>query len=96
MKNSIPPIRTHLFASRSENVLNEIRCKSNSYTNSFYPDSIRCWNKIGLELRNSNNLNSFKVSIHAPVRPSPRSIFDIHNPLRIKWLDQLRVGLSRA
>ena len=32
----IPPIRTHLFGSRSENILNEIRCKSKSYSNTYY------------------------------------------------------------
>ena len=43
-KDPIPPIRSDLFGSRSVNVINEIRCKSKSYSNSFYPDSIRCWN----------------------------------------------------
>ena len=52
-KTPLPPIRTHRFGSRSVNVIKEIRCKSKSYSNSFYPDSIRCWNKIGPELRNS-------------------------------------------
>ena len=59
-KTRIPPIRTHLLGSRSENVLNEMRCKSNSYSNSFYPDSIRCWNKLCTELRYSINPNSLK------------------------------------
>ena len=46
-KAPFPPVRTHLFGTRSINVLNEIRCKSKCYTSSFYPDSIRYWNKIG-------------------------------------------------
>ena len=77
LKDPIPPIRSHLFGSRSVNVINEIRCKSKSYSNSFYPDSIRCWNKIGPELRNSPNLKSFKRGILALVRPPPKRIFDI-------------------
>ena len=59
LKDPIPPIRSHLFGSWSVNVINEIRCKSKSYSNSFYPDSIRCWNKIGPELCNSPNLLSW-------------------------------------
>ena len=94
MKVPLPPARTHLYSIRSENVLNEINCNSDSYRNSFYPDSIRCWNRIGHKLRNSLNLKSFKASIFALVRPSPKSIFDIHDPLGVKWLFQLRVGLS--
>ena len=72
LKDPIPPIRSHLFGSRSVNVINEIRCKSKSYSNSFYPDNIRCWNKIGPELRNSPNLKSFKLGILALVRPPPK------------------------
>ena len=93
LKDPIPALRNHLFGSRSENVINEIRCKSKSYSNSFYPDTIRCWNKIGPELRNSPNLNSFKLRILALVRP-PKRIFNIHDPIGMKWPFQLRVGLS--
>ena len=57
-------------------------------------DSIRCWNKIGPELRNSLNLKSFKLGILALVRPPPKRIFDIHDPIGLKWLFQLRVVLS--
>ena len=64
------------------------------YSNSFYPDSIRCWNKTGRELRISPNLKSFKLGILALVRPPPKRIFDIHDPIGMKWLFQLRVGLS--
>ena len=93
LKDPIPPIRSHLFGNRSVNVINGIRCKSKSYSNSFYPDSIRCWNKIGPELRNSPNLKSFKLGILALVGPPPKRIFGIHDPIGMKWLFQLRVGL---
>ena len=62
LKDLIPPIRSHLLGNRSVNVINEIRCKSKSYCNSFYPDSIRCWNKIGPELRKSPNLKSLSCN----------------------------------
>ena len=92
LKGPIPPVRTHLFGRRSVNVINEIRCKTNNYRNNFYPDSIRSWDRIGPELRNSPNLKSFKESIISLVTPPTKSIFDIHDPLAIKWFYQLRVG----
>ena len=64
-------------------------------TNSFYSNSIRCWNKIGPELRNSLNPKSCKATILALIRPQPMSIFDIHDPVGIKCLFQLRVILVR-
>ena len=94
LKDPSPSIRTHLFGSRSENVLNELRCKSKRYINSFYPNSIRNWNKIGPELSNSPNLKSFQTNILALIRHPPKSIFGIHDPRGIKWLFQLRVGHS--
>ena len=94
LRGPLPPPRTHLFGLRSSNVLKEISFNSFSYRNSFYPDSIRCWNKIGYSLRNSSSLSSFKSSLHAMYRPLPKSIFHIHDSLGVRWLYQLRVGLS--
>ena len=94
LKAQIPPIPPRPFSIRSGNVLNEIRCNTNSYGNSFYPDSIKYWNKIGHILRDSINLQSFKRSILALVRPLLKRIFDIHDSLGMRWLFQLRIGLS--
>ena len=49
LKAPNPTVRTHLFGTQSVNVLNEIRCKSKSYSSSFYPDSImleQYWSSI--------------------------------------------------
>ena len=83
LKDPIPP-KPPFSRSRSVNVINEIRYKSKSYSNSFYPDSIRCWNKIGPELRNSPNLKSFKLGILVLVRPPAKRIFDIHDLIGLK------------
>ena len=71
-----------------------MKCKTNMYKNSFYPDSIRCWNKLFPECGDSLNLKAFKTSILPFYRFPPKSIFDIHDSIAIKWLFQLRVGLS--
>ena len=65
------------------------------YINSFYPESVRCWNRLGHVLRDSPNLQSFKKCLLASYTPpAPRSIFGIHDSLGIRRLFQLRVGLS--
>jgi len=94
LRDPIPPSRTHLFGQRSGNILHDIRYNTNRYGDSFYPDSVDCWNKVGPELRNSPSLLSFKKNILALIRPSAKSIYNIYNPIAIKWLYQLRVGLS--
>ena len=52
------------------------------------------WNKLDLNIRNSASLNTFKNKLLNFIRPCASSIFDIHNPLGIKLLTRLRLGLS--
>ena len=92
-KDPISLIRSHLFDRRSVNVINEIRCKSKCYSNSLYPDSIRCGTKLAQSFVILPT-KSFKLGILALVRPPPKRIFDIHDPIGMKWLFQPRVGLS--
>ena len=94
LKDPVSSKRNPSVSTRSTAVLNELKCKSNSYRNSFYPDSIRCWNKLFPACRNSPNLRVFKASILPFYKFPPKSIFNIHDSLAIKWLFQLRVGLS--
>ena len=94
MKDPLPPLINHQHGTRSENVFQELKCNTESYRSSFYPDGVRCWNRIGQLLRNAPNLQQFKCRILAGYRSTPKSIFGIHDPLGIKRLFQLRVGLS--
>ena len=92
MKDPLPPLKKHPYSTRSEFVLHEL---SDSSINSFYPDSVRCWNRLGHVLRDSPNLQSFRKCLLAGYRPpAPRSIFGIYDSLGIRCLFQLRVGLS--
>ena len=49
-KPVLEPMRL-LFGSRSTNVLPLIPCKTDRYSNYFYPDAVKSWNKIGVEPR---------------------------------------------
>ena len=94
LKDPVSSVRNPRDTPRSGAVRNEIKCKTNSYRNSFYPNSIRCWNKLFPECRSSTSLASFKASILPLYRFHPKSIFGIHDTVAIKWLFQLRVKLS--
>ena len=51
MRDPIPePIR-HLYGLRPTNVIRPLRCRNDRFQKSFYPDSIKCWNCIGPEFR---------------------------------------------
>ena len=94
LKTPIPPLQEHLFGHRFSNVIRPIFCRTERYQNSFFPDSIVSWNGIGPELRGAKTLHIFKNNILKIIRPTKKSIFGIHHPTGIKWIFQLRVGLS--
>ena len=72
----------------------ELRRRTNRYTNSFYPDAIASWNIFITHFGNIPNLASLKTYISSFFRPKMQSIFGIHDPLGVRYLFQLRVGLS--
>ena len=49
---------------------------------------------IGPELRGAESLSIFKKNILKLYRPAKKSLFNIYDPNGIKWIFQLRVGLS--
>ena len=90
----IPSLHGHLFGHRHTNVLRNIFCRTDKYQNSFFPDSVTMWNDLGPQLRGSESLSIFKKKLLKIYRPVKKSLFNIHDPTGIKWIFQLRVGLS--
>ena len=71
-------------------------CKSNRYRNSFFPDAIASWN-IFMEIfkyKEVPSLGILKNDILSLIRPESKSIFKIFDPVRLRFLFQLRVSLS--
>ena len=64
------------------------------FKNSFFPSALTEWNKLDCFVKNADSFHVFKKHILNFIRPLPNSIFNIHNPLRIKYLTRLRIGFS--
>ena len=91
--DNLPPHRRPLYRNNSE-TYHEIFCNTSRYMNSFFPNTIKSWNGIGNEFQTCTSLGIFKRSIFNLVRPTPKSIYGIHDHSALKCLFQLRVGLS--
>ena len=74
--------------------MQEIMCTTSKYKNSFFPDAIKSLNNIGHDFCSSQSLSLFKTNIINLVRPQARPIYGIHDPVGVKFLFQLRIGLS--
>ena len=73
MVNPVPKPRQNLYGFRSTNVIPLLKCRTNRFKKSFYPDAIKCWNNIGPEFRNTPSLSLFKSKILNLIRPAKKA-----------------------
>ena len=93
LKIPVPPLHRHLHGNSVTKVLKPI-FGTDRYQNSFFPDSVTLWNVLGPDVRLAKSISVFKKHILETYRPAKKSLFNIHDPKCIKWIFQLRVGLS--
>ena len=95
LKDKLPRHRGPLYGQNNNNTFHVIRCRSSRYMNSFFcPDAIISWNNIITHFVNIPSINILKDYILSMIRPKKKNIFCIHDPLGLRYLLQLRVGLS--
>ena len=94
LKTKLPPNYRPLYSGNIRKTFHEITCKSNRYKNSFFPDAIASWNIFIKHFDGVPSFNILKDHTNGFFRPKPNSIFGVHDPLGLRYLFQLRVGLS--
>ena len=72
----------------------EFKCKSLRYMSSFFPDGITPWNNVITHFGDIPSFNVLKNHILSLISPKKKCIFGIHGPLGLRYIFQLRVGLS--
>ena len=77
------------------NVFSETRCRTSRYQNSFFPNAVFHWNNFITDFKDFPTFLELKNHIISLIRPSPKNIFDVFNPKSLRYLFQLRLGLSR-
>ena len=94
LQTKLPRHRRPLYRLNIADDFHEIRCKSSRYMNSFFPDGIKAWNNVIGHFPNIPSINILKGHILSLICPVKRSIFNIHDPIGLRYLFYLRVGLS--
>ena len=82
------------YNTRNANNIPQFKVKHIFFQNSFFPSVVIEWNKLDLNICNSENLFIFKKKLLKFIHPSGNSVFRCHNPKGIKLLTRLRLGLS--
>ena len=91
---NIIPTSVRPYNTRNANNIPQFKVKHIFFKNSFFPSVVIEWNKLDLNIRNSENVFIFKKKLLKFIRPSGNSVFKCHNPKGIKILTRLRLGLS--
>ena len=82
------------YNTRNTNNISLFKVKHNFFRNSFFPSALIEWNKLDLNIRNSESLNIFKKTLLNFIRPSGSTVFNCHNSKGVKLLARLILGLS--
>ena len=98
--NGIPPYLAQLIPSEfhlcnTQNTRNitTYSCKTDAFKYSFFPWTINVWNKLNFNIRTSS-FNMFRGNLIKIIRLISYSVFDIFNPLWLKLITRLWLGLS--
>ena len=83
-----------VYSTRNNDKLPHFKVKHNYFKNSFFPSTVIEWNKLDLNIRNSESAISFKSKVLKFIRPSENSLFLCNNAKGIQLLTRLRPGLS--
>ena len=93
LHDKLPPNRNVII--NLPNVFRDIKCRTDRYRNSFFPNAVSQWNNIISDFKDFPSFNDLKKHLISLIRPQPKNVFNIFRPKVLRYLFQLRVGLSR-
>ena len=81
-----------------------IRTRNNNFTTyncwmdcfkySFFPSTLYDWFRLDVNIRNSESISLFKCTLLSFICPSQCNIYNIFDPIGLKLLTRLRLGLE--
>ena len=88
------PTDSHTYNTRNIENVETYYCRTDLFKYSFFPYMMVEWNKLDINLRNAKSFLIFRNSLLKLGRPIQNPIYNINDPVRIKYLTRLRLGLS--
>ena len=87
------PYEFHLYNIRNTRNIATYYCRTDAFKYSFFAWMTNEWNKLIFNIQTST-FNIFRANLIKIIRPIPNPIFDIINPLGLKLITRLQLGLS--
>ena len=86
--------KSHIYSTCTSENVETYYCRTDQFKYSFFPYPIIEWNKLDVNLRNAKSFLKFRNSLLKTGRPMQKSVYNIHDPVGIKYLTRLWLGLS--
>ena len=69
-------------------------CRTDFFKNSFFPSTLNDWYKLDETIRNSESISIFKSRLLSFIRPLKSNVYNIFDPIELKFLTRLRLGFN--
>ena len=92
--NELLPTESHTYNTCNIENVETYYCRTDLFKYPFFPYEIVEWNKLDIDLRNAKSFLIFRNSFLKIGRPIQNRIYNIQDPMGIKYLTRLRLGLS--
>ena len=92
LKNIIP--KCHQSTRLRNNRLPTFHCRTKCFKNSFFPSTMNDWFNLDSTVRDSESIAIFKKRLLSFIGPIPSNVYNIFDPIGLKFLTRLRLGLS--
>ena len=89
------PSESYLYNTRNTRNITTYSCRTNAIKNTFSSWTINEWNKLNFNIRTSS-FNIFRANLLKIIRLITNSILAIFNPVGIKLITRLQLGLSHV
>ena len=78
----------------TNNIFPTYNCRTDCFKYSFFPFTLNDWFRLDINIRNSESILLFKSRLLSFIRPNQSNIYNIFDPIGLKLLTRLRLGLS--
>ena len=69
-------------------------CRTDCLKNSFFPSTLNDWYKLDETIRNSESISIFRSRLLLFIRTLESNVFNVFDPIGLKFLTRLRLGFS--
>ena len=94
LRNKLPSLSIQDNPNANPNIFNAKLARTQRYRVSFFPNAISLWNNTIGNIACNITKNSIKSHVLKIIRPIPTNTYGIHDPIGLRYLFQLRTGLS--